>query len=60
MGDSAQKKINSMLRMVFHDNVAALFNWKSQRGEKEKLCGRAINKMIGKKNFFTQITFYCM
>lgn len=58
MGDSVQKKINSMLRMVFHDDLAALFNWKGQRGKKEKLSGRRISKvMIGKivklRFFFT-------
>ncbi|XP_011879981.1 PREDICTED: uncharacterized protein LOC105568719 [Vollenhovia emeryi] len=46
IGDSAQKKINSMLRMVFHDDLATLFNWKGQRGKKDKLCGRRISKVM--------------
>ena len=49
-----------MLRMVFHDSLAVLFNWKGQRGAKKKLRGRRISKvMIGKfKNFFYMMHFF--
>ncbi|XP_067204024.1 uncharacterized protein [Linepithema humile] len=45
-GDSIQKRVNSMLRIVFNDNAASLFNWKGQRGVKQKLQGRRISKLM--------------
>lgn len=52
-GDSIQKRINSILRIIFNDSAAILFNWKGQRGVKQKLQGRRISKlMIGKLTLF--------
>ncbi|XP_071574735.1 uncharacterized protein [Temnothorax nylanderi] len=46
MGESVQKKVNSVLRMVLDDKLASLFNWKGQRGTKLKLSKRRITKVM--------------
>lgn len=46
VGESLQKKVNHMLRMVLNDNLASLFNWKGQRGNKLKLSKRRISKIM--------------
>lgn len=46
MGDTLQKRINSIMRIIFDDKLASLFNWKGQRGEKQKLKGHCINKIM--------------
>jgi len=49
MGESLQKQVNSVLRMVLDDKLANLFNWKGQRENKLKLSKRRILRvMIGK------------
>ncbi|XP_011689928.1 PREDICTED: uncharacterized protein LOC105451265 isoform X2 [Wasmannia auropunctata] len=45
-GESLQKTINSMLRIVLHDKLASIFNWKGQRGTKMKLSKRRIAKLM--------------
>ncbi|XP_024871170.1 uncharacterized protein LOC112454165, partial [Temnothorax curvispinosus] len=46
MGQSLQKKVNSILRMVLDDKLASSFNWKGQRGTKLKLAKRRITKIM--------------
>ncbi|XP_067211579.1 uncharacterized protein [Linepithema humile] len=45
-GESIQKQVNSVLRMILHDTLASLFNWKGQRGTKLKLAKRRISKIM--------------
>jgi len=52
-GETLQERINSILKIIFDDKLASLFNWKGQRGEKQKLKGHRINKiMIGNLHCF--------
>ncbi|XP_025269679.1 uncharacterized protein LOC109610430 [Camponotus floridanus] len=46
IGESLQKQVNSVLRMVLDDKLANLFNWKGQRGNKLKLSKRRISRVI--------------
>ncbi|XP_024875223.1 uncharacterized protein LOC112456724 [Temnothorax curvispinosus] len=46
VGDTLQRMINSVMRIIFDDKLASLFNWKGQRGEKQKLNGHRINKVM--------------
>ncbi|XP_077261184.1 uncharacterized protein LOC143896902, partial [Temnothorax americanus] len=46
MGQSLQKKVNSILRMVLDDKLTSSFNWKGQRGTKLKLAKRRITKIM--------------
>ncbi|XP_071649927.1 uncharacterized protein [Temnothorax longispinosus] len=45
VGDTLQRRINSVMQIIF-DDLASLFNWKGQRGEKQKLTGHRINKVM--------------
>ncbi|XP_036147216.1 uncharacterized protein LOC118647094 [Monomorium pharaonis] len=48
-GDSDKKQVTSILRAVLDDNLASFFNWKGQRGTKQKMSTRRIaTTMIGK------------
>lgn len=59
MGESLQKKVNHMLRIVLDNNLASLFNWKGQRGNKQSLSKRRISKiMIGKFILFMIKSFF--
>ncbi|XP_071648079.1 uncharacterized protein [Temnothorax longispinosus] len=46
VGDTLQRMINSVMRIIFDDKLASLFNWKGQRGEKQKLNRHRINKVM--------------
>ncbi|KYN50248.1 hypothetical protein ALC62_06309, partial [Cyphomyrmex costatus] len=45
-GESLQKMVNSVLRIVLDDKLASLFNWKGQRGTKLKLSKRRISQTM--------------
>ncbi|XP_036145344.1 uncharacterized protein LOC105828494 isoform X2 [Monomorium pharaonis] len=46
IGQSLQKQINSVFRIVLDDKLASQFNWKGQRGTKLKLSKRRITKIM--------------